>query len=191
MGHKKCAHPVGVCAPNCAWGGGGWSCTARTGSPAHTVCSARSYTHVLPNNSSGPRPPALCPIADGCAGVPAVRVATVVAREGVALVLAARTQGAQEGTPDRFASMHLVASCMACCQLDTVHHTRARCTVGMPHVVCRRFVVAVGYNVWRDCRRTGSLQQRSAVWPGDASVPRDGSCTAPLIARAARSAAVV
>ena len=40
-------------------------------------------------------------IADGCAGVPAVRVVTVVAREGVALVLTARTQGAQEGTPDR------------------------------------------------------------------------------------------
>jgi hypothetical protein len=40
-------------------------------------------------------------IADGCAGVPAVGLVTVVAREGVALVLAARTQGAQEGTPDR------------------------------------------------------------------------------------------
>jgi hypothetical protein len=46
----------------------------------------------------GERGPA---IADGCAGVPAVGVATVAAREGVALVLAARTQGAQEGTPDR------------------------------------------------------------------------------------------
>jgi hypothetical protein len=57
----------------------------------------------------GGRAPA---IADGCAGVPAVGVATVAAREGVALVLAARTQGAHEGTPDSLASMHLVASCM-------------------------------------------------------------------------------
>ncbi len=46
----------------------------------------------------GGRAPA---IADGCAGVPAVGVVTVVAREGVALVLATRTQGPQEGTPDR------------------------------------------------------------------------------------------
>jgi len=61
----------------------------------------------------------------------------------------------------------------------------------MPHVVCRRFVLALGYNVRRDCRRTGSLQQRSAVWLGDAGVPRDRSCAAPLIARAARRAAVV
>jgi hypothetical protein len=48
-------------------------------------------------------------IADG---VPAVGVATVVVREDVALVLAARTQGAQEGTPDSLASMHLVVSRM-------------------------------------------------------------------------------
>ena len=57
----------------------------------------------------GERGPA---IADGCAGVPAVGVATVVAREGVALVPAARTQGAQKRTPDSLASMHLVVSCM-------------------------------------------------------------------------------
>ena len=35
------------------------------------------------------------------------------------------------------------------------------------------------------------LQQRSAVWLGGAGVPRDGSCATPLIARAARRAAVV
>jgi len=53
-------------------------------------------------------------------------------------------------------------------------------------------VVAVGCNVRRDRRRTyWSLQQRSAVWLGDAGVPRDRSCAAPLIARAARRAAVV
>ena len=46
----------------------------------------------------GGRAPA---IADGCAAVPAVGLATVVAREGVALVLAARMHGAQEPTPDR------------------------------------------------------------------------------------------
>jgi hypothetical protein len=46
--------------------------------------------------------------------------------------------------------------------------------------------------VRRDCRRTyWLLQQRSAVWLGDAGVPRDRSCAAPLIARAARRAAVV
>ncbi len=63
--------------------------------------------------------------------------------------------------------------------------------VGVPNVVCRRFVVAVGCNVRRECRRTyWSLQQRSAVWPGDAGVSRDRSCAAPLIARAARHAAI-
>jgi hypothetical protein len=87
--------------------------------------------------------------------------------------------------------MHLVVSCMHAVSW-TLHHIGARCAVGVPHVVCRRFVVAVCCNVRRECRRTyWSLQQRSAVWPGDAGVPRDCSCAAPLIARAARRAAVV
>jgi hypothetical protein len=80
-------------------------------------------------------------IADGCAGVPAVGVATAVAREGVALVLAARTQGAHEGTPDRNASMHLVASCMHAVSW-TLHHIRGtmrrrRATCCLPKVCGR------------------------------------------------------
>ena len=39
-------------------------------------------------------------------------------------------------------------------------------------------MVAVGYTARRECRRTGSLQQRSAVWLGDAGVPRFRSCAA-------------
>jgi hypothetical protein len=86
--------------------------------------------------------------------------------------------------------MHLVVSCMLSAGrcITPGHDAPSACRMLSADGL---WLVAVGCNVRRECRRTyWSLQQRSAVWPGDAGVPRDRSCAASLVARAARHAAI-
>jgi hypothetical protein len=85
--------------------------------------------------------------------------------------------------------MHLVASCMLSAGrcITSGHDAPSACRMLSAEGLWSRSATTVQ----RKGRRTGLLQQRSAVWPGDAGVPRDGSCAAPLVARAARHAAVV
>ena len=176
MGHKKCACPVGVCAPNFA----SRVCAHCCACVCSRSCVARERQWDVEDGREGTGD------RGGLCGS---------ARSGSGHGRRERGRSAGVGCKNvRSSRRHTRSIGKHGCELHavswTLHHTRG--TVGVPHVVCRRFVVAVGYNVRRECRRTyWLLQQRSAVWPGGAGVPRDGSCAAPLVARAARRAAVV